>query len=354
MPPDSRPLLRPSPRFVLHQLADLAGDLATLDLDEIDGEFYWRCCRWDLCKPILQHRGANVPRPWTSEHPAPPAFEYLREGFDRALGFVGLHAEVSRLYPGAVFERLYHGRRVSMRASEAAGEENDDYRAHSVRVYSGAWLGEDVERAFAEHFDEAFEREGDRRFVADPDRPGHRERRALARREARWFRLPADEVGARRPAPVVSLELRVDFKLVTEPPTEWPHTERHARVPFVEVRVRRPPPPPGVVARQYDTVVREQQRWHLALPGAGGRQDKAVALRTWAVGLLVARGERFADAMRLAAEGAGVPEVSQSRFGQDRQRLLERVPEARVYLYARDEVPAALAKGDPTADPSQP
>ena len=50
----------------------------------------------------------------------------------------------------------------------------------------------------------------------------------------------------------------------------------------------------------------------------------------------------------------GLAEVSQACFTGDRLRLLERVPEARFYLYARRGADRTLAKGVSAADPLQP
>ena len=60
-----------------------------------------------------------------------------------------------------------------------------------------------------------------------------------------------------------------------------------------------------------------------------------MAIRTWAVGRLQNQGMRWRDAMRLVSEETGLPEVSQSKYQLDKQRLIERVPEARHHLEYR-------------------
>src|SRR5262249_53675865 len=103
--------------------------------------------------------------------------------------------------------------------------------------------------------------------------------------------------------------------------------------PAIEVQVGLPLPPPGTIAREYDAVVREVQGWHRELPGGMPvRQEHDVAVRTWAVGLLMVAGQRFSDAQTAVCERTQSPVVSQSRFNDDRRRLLQRVPEARPFL----------------------
>jgi hypothetical protein len=107
------------------------------------------------------------------------------------------------------------------------------------------------------------------------------------------------------------------------------------QTPCVAIRLPLPLPPPESIGREFDAVVREERRWHRLLVGSDEHnQDNAVALRTWGVALMMNAGVPFGQAMRQVCD-AGEPhlsEVSQSKFGEDRRRLAERVPEARAML----------------------
>lgn len=319
---------------VLALAADLADDLDATDLDAVDGEFFWRCCRADLLEAVEalaagrpRPIGASTPRGDGTSHDddvldarvAPMGvFDHLRDGLRFVGDFLALADEAARLYPGVVWRRLLDGERVAMRAAEAevrdpggGGGPGDGARLH-LRVFSGAWTGAQVED----------------------------ELRRLAEARARRF------VAALGPA-LGEVAVRFAFSLVDagRDPDGTPEDGR-PRPPYVEVVAPFPLPPAGVVAREYDALVRGDRRWHLGLPGGGSRQEKEVALRTWAVGLLVAAGEPFGDAMHTVAAKAGLAEVTQTRFGQDRLRLVERVPEAEAYVFA----PRARAEPDARAD----
>lgn len=321
MPPllrTDRPLDRR--RRVLALLEELADDLAAVDLDAVDGEFYWRICRLDLLNQVEARCAALPPavaaaRDNASHREEPSeVFAILRQQLRHAAAVRTMEAEIARLYPEVVWRRLLDGERVPMRAAEAEvrrpfGGAPQELTGLRLRVFSGAWTGADVEAEV-------------QRLDTDPARrlvPGSG---------------PSDG----------TVEVRVAFAFgdaARARSDAW--DDEPPRFPYVEVAVPFPLPLPGVVGREYDAVVRQDLGWHLALPGAETRQDKEVALRTWAVGLLAADGERVAEAMRQVCARAGVQEVSQSRFGQDRQRLLERVPEARPFLFARGDRPGVLA-----------
>ncbi len=317
---------RPAQRArVLALVADLGSDLATVDLDEIDGEFYWRCARTDL---LVQLEALRAKLPPLAVVDSPTAahdhfFAELRAEQERASAAIFLHIRASILYPHAVWNRLHSGERVPMRAPEVtqwvhhASDEQGTEKLR-VKVFSGAWTGADVEREI-------------KGVVAD------------------WPTQASTALTS------TSVSVRLDFDLVDSPEAAGEYGEGgpHLRLPFVPIVAYVPLHPAGTIGREYEAIVRDLKQWHLALPGVASRQDKEVAVRTWAVGLLMAAGERFTAAMREVCHQADLPEVSQTRFGQDRQRLVERVPEAAAHLYAREEQPRALAKGDAPPAPLQ-
>jgi len=329
---------------VLHLLADLAAHLGPLALDDVDGEWYWRCCRTDLLDQLddtlARHPSLADPEP----RPDPRRMhDYLGFMRLRAWNVLRVEREVERLYPSSVWERLMDGDRVPMRPPDVATVRYDHAHYLLARVFSGAWDGAHVEGALRSAYDEAVDRAVG--TALGEDESGETESAGAA------------QSGASRAPPHGGVSVQVDFSLVDDP--------RHAdaafgpaiRVPYVQVEVHLPLPPKGTIAREYDAIVRAHRRWHQLLPGGTSRQEKEVALRTWAVALLVAQGDRFPEAMRIVSMQAGVSEVSQARFGHDRQRLIERVPEAEPYLFAREKPEGAIAKGVPPtllANPEEP
>jgi hypothetical protein len=111
-------------------------------------------------------------------------------------------------------------------------------------------------------------------------------------------------------------------------------TEGAINPPFVELAVPLPLPPEGIIAREYEAIVRGGG-WHLDLAGEATRQDPLTAVRTWAIGLLLWNGETAATAIPRVTGRLRITEVSQQKFGQDRQVLLRRVPEAEDFLRAK-------------------
>lgn len=302
--------------------ADLADDLEAADLDVVDGEFFWLCCRADLLE-AAEALAKGRPRPIGARAPSDEnaaadddflnerveplgTFDYLREGLRFAEDFIALADETAELYPGAVWRRLLDGERVTMRGGQAEVRYPEGRSGRGgmaqlhLKVFSGAWIGAQVEDELRRLASAQA-----RRFVAEPE-------------------SPADDIA-----------LRVAFAFIDGERISVKQAQDGAPgAPYIEVIAHFPLPPVGAIAREYDALIRGERRWHLGLPGGGSRQEKEVAIRTWAVGLLVAAGDRFGDAMATACRAVGLAEVSQARFNQDRQKLTERVPEAAPYLFA--------------------
>ena len=322
----------PDRATVMETLVDLVAHLEELGEDEIDGEFYWRCCRTDLTGQIADLRDA---------YPIPDSVSGAGDGavFSRALfaylsrarelasagadaRFAGAVSALERrlraAYPDPVFERLLAGMRVPMRVPEVALHVMDGVPCLRMSVYSGSWTGTDVEDAF---------------------RKGARLRHNIANYVmATYARGAASDdrwAGDERRSRVVQGSTSVTFRLVTDPADAFTAGRGAVRVPCIEVVAHPPLPDAGDLARAYDEKAREANRLHESLPGRPTRREKEVALRTWAVGLLTAGGTDHKDAMRDIAKAMNREEVSQARFTEDRLNLLSRVPEATPYLYAR-------------------
>jgi hypothetical protein len=328
---------------------DLLGELEVLDLDTIDGEFYWRWCKADLLESLsalpglprpvgvpARSRDARLPESEDAlSIPLEPEglFDYLREGMRFTQDLLIFSDQLARRYPRDVWQRLLEGERVAMRAAEAEVHMNDGDSGHTrmlrLKVFSGAWTGKQVEEEVRRLAVAA--RLADTSSVVMP-------RAAMALNVCFAF---ADEAQAREEA------------FGHEPP----------RYPYVLVEVPLPLPPENTIRREYDALVRQERGWHLELPGSGSRQEKVVALRTWTVGLLVHEGTAVNDAIDDVHTQLNLGDITQACFGQDRKRLLERVPEAEPYLYAtrgesdndtRGKRASALVLGDAVSLPGQP
>ena len=299
---------------ILALTSDLVDDLRLdrVDLNEIDGEFYWKICRDDIFGPLSGVAAAYAPRRAEgriridevdadlnelamTDPPVAPRSPFLRDYF-----------RVGKDLPEGVVRRLLYGVPIPMREPMFIFQD-ESVSGTQALIYSRSVIGDELDKGITAEIN---------RY---PARPRHRR--------------DADSAGS---ADTVSLH--IDFALVTDPDSEqFPDLGDSNLLPFIVVTVPDPLPPEGVIARAYDAIVREQHRWHLDLPGSGTKQEADVALRTWAIALLMAGGERFMDAQGEVELRTGHRGVTQTRFGQDRARLIERVPEAEPYLYARGD-----------------
>jgi hypothetical protein len=120
--------------------------------------------------------------------------------------------------------------------------------------------------------------------------------------------------------------------------------DREVRVesPLVMCSVAYPFPPEGTIAALYDAIVIGQRQWHHQLYGfqTEGIQTVDVAIRTWAIGLLVGLGVPYSEAENRYKDVLGlVGRLADPAFSVDRKNLLKRVPEARPYVYSPGRKP---------------
>lgn len=115
-----------------------------------------------------------------------------------------------------------------------------------------------------------------------------------------------------------------------------PH-ERHRYGPFVLLSISIPIPPAGVVASYYDGVAIEQCKWYQELLGARNVQSVDVAIRTWATCLLMYLGQKRSLALWKTAQVVGLNPVEPNTYHESRIRILDRVPELKEFLLAKPE-----------------
>jgi hypothetical protein len=326
---------------------DLIDDLEAVDLNEIDGEFYWRMCRDDLLGPLSQLAESIAPhivdparRNEQLDEAQQQVIDEVRQRMDdnvhggidygggkqlldwfmkdlKARELFAAGQPFAHQLPRFVWHHYKEGRRIPMRAPMTITPLGQGI-ALALRVWSRRVTGQDID-AFIWSDPPNY-------FVAPyidsdffPVPPGVDDRTA-----------PKTE-----PRPISQASLQIHFDLITELPASLrakPPSDRE-EPPFIQITVRTPLPPPSVIGFAYDAIVRKQHQWHQELLGSDTVQDKEVAIRTWATGLLLRDGLSFREASFAVQAHTNRTGVSQNRFQQDRTRLIERVPEAEPYLF---------------------
>jgi len=264
-----------------------------LDLDAIDGEFYWRCCRPDIWSQVERYP-VSTRGDWVSMH----MWDNIVDAFD---------PEERRRDP-ASWVRLRDGlvTRYMTGAQDPLGvlAGSEQEQRVELRVFSNRWSGAGVEQNIVS-------------YLTDLERRANDGIREL------WFKPGESEV------------IRVAFTFVptgSEATKPFRSLARFA-LPHIVVVIGLPLPAAGTIAKLYNEIVLEKRQWGELLTGVPTQQEKRVALRTWAVGLLVGRGHGTIKAMREVCTVLGTPEVTSVQFTDDRRRLIERVPEAQPFLY---------------------
>lgn len=314
---------------VLELTQRLAESLDAIDLDVIDGEFYWRFCRQDLFPAI--ERLVGDAKALISRFDGAAGREGVlewRAAWDEVwLGFTGRFAGE---LPNVV-DYIFDGGWLRLRdahfvwsheyTTDLFGRfpmEKDVESRATIRVFTRGWSGAEVERRL--------------RAWMTRDHPDPRQR-------APWERW---REGARTaPWPDHAAAVSATFRLVRDEAAEpWlPGGRPPFAAPHVVVTTALPLPPDGVIARLYDAIVREQHSWHEQLLGAANADDARRALRTWALALSMKAGLTYLDAARRVGallNPDDPDEVSYPQFQEDRAALIERLPkDAEPYLRVR-------------------
>jgi hypothetical protein len=341
--------LRPRPLVTPHERRQLVLDLAQrlaarsqhLTLDEIDGEFYWRCCRLDFVAAIAAfERHLSGP---------PNGDEFLSplDGLATAYGIpqTAIAAHISHNAPIAIREPAlsFHYRdddldnegleqEVTRRVKELGIEQLGDQRALvvyaavidriSVKVPTPTMSGADVARRI-ELFLAAHERAG--QYFCHPTNPA-----------AFSVHIDVDLVTAETEEADLHQSIFLDGTrsdhgrpmLITSYGTIPP--------PYIRLIVGYPWPPAEQTAAIYDAARSRNPNWVQAW-GEGTAKARAqtadVAIRTWAVSLLMAAGVPQDEAMDQVCEVCDLERIARPGWTSQRKLLLQRVPQAARYLY---------------------
>ena len=230
--------LRP---LVLRLLTHVARDLDTVSVDEIDGEFYWRHCKWYRSTPLGIVRffldALSVP---DFTHDTAGLLHSLQIYAQRATLALTALAEANQLFPHPVLHRLHNQERVQMRAPFVLQwTDGDQILGYAIRTTSGAWRGADVEAALQQ-------------CIAEIEQIGAVRFRAGAEKSNLVFTHPpagnADErteLGALIAADgSVHVGMHMRFRFLTESPVEEADADPFTQQwPCVETFVHLPLPP---------------------------------------------------------------------------------------------------------------
>ena len=324
-PPRARPTRREverqraaDRRRIFDVLDGLREDLASVDLDAIDGEFFFRCCHrgFDGIIGTIRDRlrGADDGAVFraaldlhTSEYRVPleVALAYLSSDGAR-LRLRDPDLKVEKRVEGPPDEPIFVPDHIRM------------------KVFSGATTGRDVARMIC----------------------------------------GADPFPAPRPTDT-TVEVRFKFRIVNADPGSLEAKDFHAAgmvfwdvfsdasghgcrwerrdspgAPYVEVAAWPPLPSATVIELTYDEEVRRRRGWHKLLLGASA-QEPWGALRTWTIALLMKQVDMgFGLAHHAWCQHVGASEdLSSQRYHQERDRLFSRVPEAERFLQKRTQSP---------------
>lgn len=309
----------PRQERILTLARELFAEQQPLLLDTVDGEFYWRICQETIAHEIQAIQVPPTPHlaPYLDKSDNSPQaseargelFSLVVQAWD-ALERLRIEAQV----PKPVADSLRAGTRVPMRPPIFRQERDHPLIPNTevlvLYVVSGEWTGR--------HVAEAIQQE----LVTNPHLDAAQHFHA---QKSVWYRGQDSH----------------DFHLLTSlirDRTSWNAAGRETLVvvplPVIEVVIPLPLPEPSAIGEHYDLSVRSRG-WHeVLLGGIPTEQTPAVAIRTWSVGLLVATGMRFYDAMWEVSDIGNFEPPSQPRFGADRLLLLKRVPEAKPFVYA--------------------
>lgn len=311
------PRRTPRQERILRLARELFAEEQRLPLDTIDGEFYWRICQEPVAE--LLHTFQWPPAPVLDETDrSPETFrvrgEHLMARYEAWYAFEQAHAALLAPVASPSMGYLLAGGRVPMRPpliwQERSYPRFPDTDVLVMHIHSGEWKGYHVAGAILRELDAD-------PFLAAQQQKHLDERARRLEWETHEFHLFAK---LHRDAASMTAAGRRDAGVTT--------------FPLIELALPLPLSDPTIVGVHYDLSVRSQ-RWHEVLPGGiPARQEKTVAIRTWAVGLLQASGMPFFDAMWEVAELSDQQPRSQTRYSKDRSHLLKRVPEARPYVFA--------------------
>lgn len=320
---------------ILDLTAQLWKEQGNIELDQVDGTFYFHICRVEDIRRIIDKAESPRYHPrHTDEH-----LKSLMPGYqDRVFEGQRPHIpERPSLRSAADFSAILYGGRVSADGTMIEREQHKHAGLGWIRlgIRNRDWSGKRVEEAFRAHpgVSEA--------GITKMPNPPYQDNEAIAIIGAKLYR--GGEYGHK-------LYWNPEQEDPDSPPMFWnDDDELRIRVdlsepgwevipwgPMVVVSVAEPLPAKGAIEAFYDADVIRERRWHEELLGGSNGQDVATAIRTWATALLIKTEMSHGVAIgHLHYFSNAIPEdklVSETKYRRDLEKLLRRAPEARESL----------------------
>lgn len=327
---------------ILRLAQSLVLDINRLNLDQVDGEFYWRCSRPDFASALEQARDQYLD-------------EYIGRGTGKSFSQItdplqnifNLTDEQTVALVASYTPMSFRGYSISARF----GEDSDVVEPIDnllIKIPAPYMTGSHVEHLVRQML--LLDTEIEDSIVTNYDDQSIPQIMPSISLTVSKHRIenPAIYLStAPRTSIHVSFDLIVkDLEGMDPEPlpfigpidrntTQFPEI----RPPYVEMVVWFPIPGPGILADLFDAVVRREYKWHHQLKGKKSRQNIDVAIRTWTVGLLTSRHLEvpmsFHEAMSAYEFATGLGPATQTKFQKDREVLIGRAPEAADFLYLR-------------------
>ena len=302
---------------------DLRRNLSTIDVNTIDGEFFFRFC----CPGFEEFVDAlRRDRDGSDESAAFHAALQIRSVFGVPLVVAQAHVEHrARLRlrdPEVLVGTRCEGRQANLRPV-------DDHV--TLKVWKRNATGKDV----VGWLEEAGLRPGPLDFEAPPSGGFSAE---VVNGDA-WSRVKADLQAHHEEYWEWEADARTqDGRILGS----W-QKANVVGAPHILVRFNLPLPPSDFVAANFDGWMRVNGADLRDLLPRDTAQDKVVALRTWTIGLLTRNGGHSRDIAqdRWCRSEPGAKSVSLTTLTNDRRSLYLRVPEAEYYLDCRRQSPSA-------------
>lgn len=301
-------------------ILDLANGLLEgldeLSLNEIDGAFYSQICLRNQ-RDALAEAAERVPDRNLNFLDGVPIDDFAE--------FRSAWKKVMQVFPD--LEDVLNGKPLLMRdalirvvssVSEKDSEGKIRYRGQlAIGVTDGSWTGTDVVKAL------------------------HRWTRDMRlRKDPYWLEIERDaeiERSVDHLNIISSFKSRGEFEL---PVPEWLDPLKHDRTVFIDhamivLHIAYPLPPDEVIEAYFNSVIVDQLQWTRRITPRSNGQKPLSAIRGWAIGLLHTSGMTQDEAIRAVTDRLGLSTFTATTFANDRNAILDRVPEAEWHLMTR-------------------
>lgn len=318
-----------------------------LEIDQIDGFFYWGVCRTGLRESVI-----DVIRKLDDEHPEWNAILEMREARNQdsipltpherelASAFLRDLAQIGQIELDALteipnFSSWLTGSR-SMRMRDAvfardnldcnAVQANAKYQLDRVHlgVLAGSWTGERVERVLRQRIE--LSRAEDPHWYDRSEQTVNKGLTGKKNTPRVFFETSFHDKGDAFPYPLFQPGFWSNDGFMPKPVI--------LTTPLIAFSINYPLPREGIIATLYNASVIQTEGWNKFLIGKETEVERHTVIRTWAIALLAVSGMKLRDAMREVENITG-ESTSDARFNVNRQKLIARVPEAKPFVFSR-------------------